>query len=167
MQSSRGPSLHGFILRLGIALTENEHCNLCFALLVFPKLLPLPGSLLPYKGLGAFLKPCVVVGWPCKQTVEPALKVWKELNSIFVNINSQHFEIVFIRCFLMRLFRSVDLSYNTVLASECGIICRKSLKEFKIINNPEDLQFKERKNMIKRTSMAFKPSQNQLSFFNH
>lgn len=47
-------------------------------------------------------------------------------------------------CFLMRLRRSIGLSYSTVLASECDIISRKILKEFKIICNFEDLQFREK-----------------------
>lgn len=97
----------------------------------------------------------MVVSWPCKQSVEPALKFWKELNSISMNINLGRCNIVFMRCFLMRLCRSIGLSCNTVLASEGSSICRKRLKELKIIVNFEDLQFKKRSKMIKTTLMAF------------
>lgn len=95
------------------------------------------------------------ISWPRKQTLEPALEVWKELNSISMNISLQCCNIVFMGCLLMRLCRSIDLSYSIVLASECSIMCRKSLKEFKIVDSFEDLQFRERNKIIKRILMAF------------
>lgn len=57
--------------------------------------------------------------------------------------------------FSHEVMQVIGLSCNTVLASEGSSICRKRLKELKIIVNFEDLQFKKRSKMIKTTLMAF------------